>query len=752
MKLIKNDDSDDKGVSSMDQLQHIASILTKCHRDADIAQFYAEDAIAPADINIEVAGLGPLTLPLNQETIKTLIRMSSKACFGLREQTLFDENVRNTQEITADKLSVTINQDCLTMMLSKMGHTLGLAENSVLVPHLHNMLLYGPGQFFERHQDSEKLANMAATLVIVLPSPHIGGDLIIEHGQKQHTFASENVDANTAKCIAFYADCQHQVAKIKQGYRVVLTYNLTLESKEVFQTTKANPKLKEAMQDYFGVAHEHEPQKLIYCLDHSYSEHSLRWNMLKGTDRINATAICSVAKELGLIPYLALVEIHQLWATDENDADPSIEELIDDDITLSYWIDSDNQKLPFGSYVAADNEICWTKETECFELFDSEYEGFMGNYGNTMDYWYRRAAIVLWKTSSQVMMNFRLNYDNAMHALLELTNIPGNEKKVIEIIEQAGKYLYQNSYGNQKSDLAMLTNIALYTKNDSIALEILSHFSWKILNADVAELLVKLQKQYGVNWCITLLNSWETQEKYGDYIIDAINTFMLNFIQYGGDPHIVECILDVQCLAIMQNDTKTRKWAKPLELKKSLPQRLEKAQQIIQACAAIENIAVLHKIIEHLISYPDMYPEVPLAELFLQLQANSSPEHCRNYQLLKDYLTKAIEQQLGLGIRAKDDWSISFKLPCKCEHCKIVQNFLGSRTEITKTWPIVMAIREHIIDVFNNLDLPVDLLVEKKGSPHKLVLLKTAALHTDAQKKFADLHFYRDKIMQTSPK
>lgn len=493
------------------------------------------------------------------------------------------------------------------------------------------MLLYGPGQFFEKHQDSEKLANMAATLVIVLPSPHIGGDLIIEHGQKQHTFASENVDANTAKCIAFYADCQHQVAKIKQGYRVVLTYNLTLESKEVFQTTKANPKLKEAMQDYFGVAHEHEPQKLIYCLDHSYSEHSLRWNMLKGTDRINATAICSVAKELGLIPYLALVEIHQLWATDENDADPSIEELIDDDITLSYWVDLSNQHLPFGSYMAADHEICWTKETECFELFDSEYEGYMSNYGNTMDYWYRRAAVVLWQASSQVMMNFRLNYDNAIHELLALTKIPDNQKKVIEIIGQAGKYLYQNAYSNQKSNLEVLTNIALYTKNDSIALEILSQFSWKILNADIAESLVKLQKQYGVNWCLTLLNNWKTQEKHGDYIIDTINAFTLSFLEYEGDPHIAECILDVQALAIMQNDTKTRKWAKPLEFKKALPQRIKKAQQILKACAAIKDITVLQKIIGHLISYPDLYPEVSLAELFLQLQADCPSEYCRNY-------------------------------------------------------------------------------------------------------------------------
>ena len=28
--------------------------------------------------------------------------------------------------------------------------------------------------------------------------------------------------------------------------------------------------------------------------------------------------------------------------------------------------------------------------------YASEYEGYMGNYGNTMDRWYRRAALVVW--------------------------------------------------------------------------------------------------------------------------------------------------------------------------------------------------------------------------------------------------------------------------------------------------------------------------------------------------------------------
>ena len=28
--------------------------------------------------------------------------------------------------------------------------------------------------------------------------------------------------------------------------------------------------------------------------------------------------------------------------------------------------------------------------------YQSEYEGYMGNYGNTLDRWYRRAAVVMW--------------------------------------------------------------------------------------------------------------------------------------------------------------------------------------------------------------------------------------------------------------------------------------------------------------------------------------------------------------------
>lgn len=97
---------------------------------------------------------------------------------------------------------------------------------------------------------------MVATLVIILPSPHIGGDLIVQHQQHSACFESESIMPQSLKCAAFYADCHHEVKLVKQGYRIALTYNLVLESKsenKVLTSKKYhNPELIEALKEYFA--------------------------------------------------------------------------------------------------------------------------------------------------------------------------------------------------------------------------------------------------------------------------------------------------------------------------------------------------------------------------------------------------------------------------------------------------------------------------------------------------------------------
>lgn len=745
-------------------LENISILLSKSQKlsvkDHEIdSNFHAECRLPLENFQIKVEGLGELKFPLDQKSIQDLIHLSSKAKFGLREKTLLDETVRNTQEISSDKLEVIVDSSALEQMLSQMADTLGLDQHCKLIPHLHNLLIYEPEQFFNPHQDSEKLENMVATLVVVLPSTHIGGNLLIEHGKKKYLFSSENIDEQQTQCVAFYSDCKHAVEKIKQGYRIALTYNLTLQSKKRFETQKANLNLQKAIQAYFNTDREDseqddqsEPQKLIYFLDHSYTEHSLRWDMLKGTDRHSAAMLYTVAKALHLVPHLALVEIHQSWTTDENEYKPKIDELIEEETNLSYWVDSENKKLPFKTYYVSDDEICCTKETAEFEPIDSNYEGYMGNYGDTMDYWYRRAAVVLWRESDQIPMQFMLDAEGAIDTLLRQTYSLGNEQLVLNIIQQAGTYLSEADPDNEKNIFCKLVDIVCYIKNADIAFSIVSNFRWNILNNhEVISSFIKLQNQYGVNWCEKLLIHWKENKSYYNLLrLDNLDAFIVEWLKIGGDKQILEILLNQQFKTLCDQDKESLRGEKPARLQKNLPQKIQLFQQLLVACGIAEHFSILEKVIQYLISSSQLYTEESLAKLFFNLQEIVQPHLWKYYATLKTHLIAEIQEKIALGKRFEDDWSILIKLPCSCEHCKTAQAFLSSKTEKSKIWPIVMEIRKHIFNVFEDMGLPVDLSVEKKGSPHKLVIVKNEKLHQEAQRRWDALNAYHKRLTNHS--
>ncbi len=730
-------------------LEKVIDALTKGNDSQESRCFYAEHELNPRDIQIKVEGLGQINFPLNQQDIQKLIALSSQAKFGLRDQTLLDKNIRNTQEISADQLQVTINETTLATLLDKMGKTLEISEGATLIPHLHNMLIYGPDQFFDKHQDSEKLKNMIGTLVIVLPVPHIGGDLIIEHHKQHHIFSSQNIDCTMAKCLAFYADCCHEVKKITQGYRIALTYNLVLEAKEIpSEKHRINHQLISALKDYFSVKKGSDPLKLVYFLDHSYTEHSLRWNMLKGADRINASAFYVAAQELNLIPHLALVEIHETWTAEGDDEeDPEIGELIDDGTTLSYWIGADNQKLSFHSYRISGDVICWTKETGDFEPSETDYQGYMGNYGNTMDYWYRRAAIVLWHESSRIPMNFDLDYEESMKELVAITKSPGQEEKALSVVKKAGKYLLNTK--ENKINFGVFSDIALYIQDKEVAQFILYHFEWAILDSDIAQTLVKLQNLYGVSWCLDLMERWKQEKRsysYGKiFILKNINSFIRDFLDCGGDTRLAIFVLNTQMTAIIKDDERLSQSTKPSVLTSILPERMMTITNTLKAGCAVSGF-LLNIIVKHILSRPVLYPELNLVDVFLALKDQVSSEQKDDYRLLQFHLEKTIREELALGLRSEDDWSIKTKLPCQCEHCKTALDFLRSKTDIKKVWPLVAMIRDHVMSTFHDLDLPVDLSVEKTGSPHKLIMVKNDKLYKKAKEKFDKLNICYQKL------
>lgn len=77
---------------------------------------------------------------------------------------------------------------------------------------------------------------MFGSLVVILPTVHEGGSLVIRNDGKQWTFDSAKAvsaveEPPHAAFIAFFSDVEHEVTPVLSGFRVTLTYNLYLRKK-----------------------------------------------------------------------------------------------------------------------------------------------------------------------------------------------------------------------------------------------------------------------------------------------------------------------------------------------------------------------------------------------------------------------------------------------------------------------------------------------------------------------------------------
>jgi hypothetical protein len=628
---------------------------------------------------------------------------------------------------------------------------MGLSEHATFTAHLHNLLIYEPGQFFKSHQDSEKIPNMIGTLVIVLPSPHIDGDLIVYHRQEKKILKSENIDFTELQCFAFYADCLHEIKKVKQGYRVALTYNLALENTQDMQNSAyQNDQLVQALKNHFETSSANEcPSKFIYFLDHEYSEHSLRWNVLKSNDRKVALSFLAAAKILNLKAHLALVEHHESWATDGNDDCPELQELIDADTALSFWLDEKNQILPYGRHYIELDDVCCLKDMKMFTPFNEEHEGYMGNYGNTIDYWYRRAAIVLWKREDQVAMNFNLNHEVAFADLLELTITAGNEAIVCEIISKARSFLHHSQNHAKDNNFLSYLKLANYSKNKDIAYFLLTPFKITVITKGILEDFKQLEKIYGAIWCVDLLKYWASQ-KQGHYYsqhewLDHIASLAIETARLHIHESIICFLLSYQLncfLTFDRNEIKSTPYGK----KQSLPKRKRQAISLLQACLVVPgSIDIMQQCVSHLLSKNELYSVLDIADIYFSFETVSA--HFQSiFKTIHRYLSKYIDEALSVGLRDHSDWSITIPNGCSCEHCKIMKAFVRNQNEHEKIWPLSEQYRDHVSSVISNLALPIDISVVKKGSPYRLIIRKTERLYLDAKEQFDSLRRYQEKL------
>ena len=380
---------------------------------------------------VEVDGAGPLSFPITAQQAHALSAAAAPAPYGRGEQTLVDPSVRACRQIDAARLRVAGGawRNTLEQIVVRAATGLGCPPERTCA-HLYKLLIYERGGFFAAHRDTEKEDGMVATLVLSLPVAGTGGELIIRHQQRETVVDLRAEEPSEIAFAAFYADCVHEVRPVTAGHRIVLVYNLTLQGSGASLPTAPDFGSQEEQIGTLVARWEAASaggDKLVWLLEHDYSEAGLSFDALKNTDAAVAGVLARAARRAQHALFAAVLRIEEFGYADESggypdwdddDDDWEMEEVFSSTRALDGWVAPDGTRPGYGELPLLPGELLPEGALEGAQP-DDQRATVTGNEGVELTRSYRRAALVLWPAARTVATLARGGIDGAVTYVAE---------------------------------------------------------------------------------------------------------------------------------------------------------------------------------------------------------------------------------------------------------------------------------------------------------------------------------------------
>jgi len=718
------------------------------------------------DLRIEVKGVGPIEFPVSARTVSKLRTAARPAPYGLRDRTLLDKTVRDCGKIPKSRIRIDQRRwkRALAPMLEKIGGDLGIPRRSRFEAKLYDMLVYGPGQFFVPHRDTEKTDDMIGTMVVTLPSAFKGGETVIEHHDEKVTYRAAS---RGLTFIAFYADCRHQVIPVERGHRVVLTYNLSLVS-DGRESARLAPSeeaalLADGIRTYFetprrprwsGEPAREPPDRFVYLFDHQYTQRGLAWDHLKGADAARATALRAAAERLDCGITLALADVHETWSCEDeyegrrrgyrdgyrgvgvmDPEDHTLVELVDSEVELRHWVGLEGKRLLPISSLLGTGEVCYTKPSADLEPFASEHEGYMGNYGNTVDRWYHRAAVVLWPRDKTFVIRARAS---ASWAIGELGKTFG-KGSLDEGRSMARQLLpfWDSVFPKEPSRgfVEKTLRVAEAVGEPELASSILHPFALEQHAPETARLWARLLESYGGEWCRNRFARFAENDRgrRSDSWVLSLPRFCEALCSKGsaGAIAFARWLASEQWRRVVSGYTAARRYLPGKNARNTLLRLNGPILALLESSVIADDPDLRREILDFLVSSELDSAEIELRVLLLRTAASNartSRPAALGLESVHDCCKRALRARLSEPLRAADDWSVPAPSSCTCDLCRRLSPFLQARDRMRFEWPLAKAGRLHVHTVIDAHDLPVTHETRRSGSPYTLVLTKTRAL------------------------
>lgn len=363
---------------------------------------------------VAVEGAGTLSFPVPVAQIRALLEASEPAPYGRGTETVLDTSVRNCRQIDAGRIRLGGGgwEGTLAGILDEVTAGIGCPAGR-LEAELYKLLIYEPGGFFSEHRDTEKTGGMIATLSITLPASGAGGELVVRHAGEETTIEMNAAEPSELAYAAFYADCAHEVLPVRRGHRLSLVFNLRVRPGDT-ETPRTAPDYREDVKTAgealrsWGAGTD-GPEKIVWVLDHDYTEAGLSFDTLKNNDRAVADVLAPAADHSGCELHAAILHVWEEGIPDyeasytpywdyEGPSDDDLEmgEVIDASHTLDDWAAPDGARPEFGELPLRDGEVLPSGALDGIEPDEHLVHEATGNAGTSIERTYRHAVLVVW--------------------------------------------------------------------------------------------------------------------------------------------------------------------------------------------------------------------------------------------------------------------------------------------------------------------------------------------------------------------
>ena len=506
--------------------------------------------------------------------------------------------------------------------------------------------------------------------------------------------------------------------------------------------------------------------KLVWLLEHDYSEAGLSFDGLKNTDAAVARVLTRAAERVECEAHAAVVHIEQYggadytgrgwdWDDGEDEEEWELGEVDDSREWLDGWARPDGRRPRLGEVELLPGELLPRGALDDAPPDEQRVHEASGNEGVSVERAYHRAALVLWPRSKALEIVARSDIAGAVawvaDELDRLRDTGGG--RVRELLSRLIGIWPTAPYDEDAEGRALMLRLLHSTGDENRAARFLRKVVLKRYDGSENEPLAVVVDMVGPS---------------------AARRFLTELAAAHLRRRPTATLALVRCLDETRDESSRGAWNRALQaavraILRTLPAALPPGprrrsfEPTIQAperfgVEAVDDLFTLARrrgspaeaaaAAEAVAARPEVVtPDRTLPAVLARLHGDDGTAGSGAFALLWRHAADFLLARSARPPEEPRDWTIAADTGCRCEHCRRLRDFCKDPAARVARFPLRKALRAHLHQTIDRRRLDIEHVTERRGRPFTLVCTKTRASHRRRLAEYAeDLSCMRDLI------